>query len=334
MRVKQIAKQAGVSAATVYRVIANSPGISSETVTRVQAVMREMGIHSPRAVYQRSPRRKASTGITSGQVAFVLVGAGPDASLALIRGLEASLNPQSVRLTFAQVSHPDELLGLAQDRKLDGMVLHGWMYPPPSPGCDAQLRRLALVWAMTHQEDWGDCVQPDNSLLGRAAAEQLLGQGVKELAAVIPEPGHLAFESRAQAFCRVGTQRGLPTQILRWEQGPRRAGIEPTRDVLPDLIARLKLSTGGPLGLLVPEDTYVGAVYNLLWARKLTVGRDVCVGVCGTHPDQVMGLAPAPTRVDIDLEEVGRQTAALLLWRLAHRDSPTRVITLVKPRNA
>jgi DNA-binding LacI/PurR family transcriptional regulator len=47
-----------------------------------------------------------------------------------------------------------------------------------------------------------------------------------------------------------------------------------------------------------------------------------------------MGLAPAPTRVDIDLEEVGRQTAALLLWRLAHRDSPTRVITLVKPRNA
>lgn len=331
MKVQQIAKAAGVSPATVYRVMAKSPGISEQTVARIQSVMRDMGIASPRAVYQRSPRRKASTGITSGQVGFVLVGGGPDASLSLIRGLESMLTPDNVRLTFAQVAQPDELPALAQDRQLDGMVLHGWKYPAPSAAQYKLLRDMPLVWSMTHQEDWGDCVQPDNALLGRAAAEQLLEQKLTELAAVIPEPGHLAFEMRAQAFVRAGLERGLSTQVLRWN-GSTATQPDPMTDVLPRLIGDWKPSSCGPVGLLVPEDTYVGVVYQLLSEKGLTVGKDVHVAVCGTRPEKVSGLNPVPLRVDVDLEEVGRQSAKLLLWRLAHRHGRTRVVVLVKPR--
>lgn len=332
MSVKQIAKKAGVSPATVYRVMAKNPGISETTANRIHQIIREMGITSPRAVYQRSPRRKASTGISTGQVAFVLVGDSPDASLSLIRGIEGALSPESVRLTFAQVAHPDELITLAQERNLDGMILHGWTYPAPSGEAYRRLRQMPLVWSMTHQEDWGDCVQPDNALLGRAAADGLLTAGVKEFAAVIPEPGHLAFESRAQAFCRAGQEAGLPAQVLRYEPDPRPGRPDPLRDVLPQLIGRLKRPGRAPLGLLVPEDTYIGAVYNLLTAHGGQLGKDWKLAVCGTHPDMLAGLDPAPFRVDIDLEKIGRQTAALLLWRLANRDTSTRVVTLVSPK--
>src|SRR5262249_979224 len=77
MSIVAVAKRAGVSVATVSRVINDLNNVRAETVQQVRAAMQEMGYTPPRVKRgpKGGPRRAAPACMRTGQIAIVTVGA-------------------------------------------------------------------------------------------------------------------------------------------------------------------------------------------------------------------------------------------------------------------
>src|SRR5215218_3549461 len=73
MSIVAVAKRAGVSVATVSRVINDLDNVRPETVEQVRAAILEMGYKPPRV--KRGPRRAAPSGMRTGQIAILTLGA-------------------------------------------------------------------------------------------------------------------------------------------------------------------------------------------------------------------------------------------------------------------
>lgn len=332
MSVKKVAELAGVSQSTVYRVIAGRPEISLETADKVKEVMDSLGYRPRTGMRKRGPRSRSKVGIHTAQVAFVYVGqAQSSASMAIIQGLQKSLAEQEVELVFTQMPDFHEVPPIIAKRRVDGIVLHGWNVSRPSGEVGDMLRRIPAVWLMTHREDWGDQVQPDNLMIGRMAGRYLIERDHQHLAYLIAEPNHLAFEERGKAFAEQADSAGLrePVTVSRLVYGFDRQ--YPTLEVFNKLIDELKALDPFPTGLFVAEDNWLKMLYPTLLSRGIHPGKDIEIISCGHKHEELQGLEPRPASVDMAMDEIGRHAAKQLLWRMAHRDERTRVIVEVEP---
>jgi LacI family transcriptional regulator len=325
MTAQDIARQAGVSVATVYRVMGGHPSASPAAVQRVDRALAELEALTPGDRYQRR-RRPACRG-GAGEVALMLVGQPHSADLRLARGVETVLAAEGLRLLFTHTPSLARLPSVVRDRRVDGLLLCGWGYGGPDAESLRLLAGLPSVWIGTHQSDFGDCVQPDNRLIGRAAARWLLAHGARRLAVIGPEANHLEFVPRAAAFVGECVAAG----VWHWWYDDRRTGLDPFREVLPSLLDQL-VATDPPVdGLFVAGDQYAAATHHLLAVRGRRPGRDVRLVTAGSD-DKLVGLDPHPGLIDVGYDELGAVAARQLLWRLDHRREPERRVTLVPPR--
>lgn len=122
---KQLARQLGVSAATVSRALAGHPRISSETRTRVEAAARAVGYVPNRAA------RALVTGRGSGFVGLVLQdpGYGREHSYLgeFVQGLGQGLSARGIDLFLAFIPEGQSELGVIRNivssRRADALVL-------------------------------------------------------------------------------------------------------------------------------------------------------------------------------------------------------------------
>ncbi|HSF64291.1 MAG TPA: LacI family DNA-binding transcriptional regulator, partial [Paracoccaceae bacterium] len=122
---KQLARQLGVSAATVSRALSGHPRISAETRTRVEEAARAVGYVPNRAA------RALVTGRGSGFVGLVLQdpGYGREHSYLgeFVQGLGQGLSAQGIDLFLAFIPDGQSELGVIQNivssRRADALVL-------------------------------------------------------------------------------------------------------------------------------------------------------------------------------------------------------------------
>jgi LacI family transcriptional regulator len=309
--IRQVAKAAGVSIATVSGVLNDTGRHSPETAARVRRVMQQLG-YVPR---RNRRRRKAADGKVAIRRVGVLV---PDREIhsiqtplavGLAEGVQKVLAEQNVHVTVLTL-RPDGGLPAAVTRgELDGLVVRSGSRTPEG---DEGLRRdleaagIPTVWTFgSMSASPADAVRVDDRACGIWGADRALASGCRHALVVRPAgERNIDIEFRALAFELRLRERGFPAERI----------SAATTDALSGALKRLPVSS---VATFVPgHDADVLAAHERFAKRVASKrGRDTLIAVM---TDDIPGLTGPSKRVrvlHIDPHRIGMAAGRQILWR-------------------
>jgi DNA-binding LacI/PurR family transcriptional regulator len=347
MSIVAVAKKAGVSVATVSRVLNNMNSVRAETVTQVRAAMRELG-YKPPAVKRgpkRGSRRAGNSVFVKRQIAVLTVGAFQDwlglpVMASVVAGVMRAAKQLDVRAILDEMPDPNSPSQIVQRKEVDAAIV--FFMSGLNPQMLAQLRQnIPLVWAMGSEDVQAevDHVTADNCGAGQHAYHYLARHGAKQMAFITDHPNWPFIRLRAQSFANAAADHGLEIQSYLLSthtdspQSHAYGGNICRRATLEELIGSLIQARPRPDGLFVPTDLLLSQVYPLLHAGGIKPERDLRVISCDNEIERLSALFPRPASIDIRAEYIGRCAVRQLLYQLEHPgEPPTRI--LVAPQIA
>jgi DNA-binding LacI/PurR family transcriptional regulator len=297
-----VAERAGVSRATVSRVVNGDARVADRLRVAVEEAVRQLGFVPNHAARSLATRR-------TGSVALVVSGDDPLPALGTIRDALAAADLQLVVLAAggdanASVTayarhHVDGVLLLTEDEEL-ATRLNEWQLP------------LVLAGSTRHPLSDVTSVDLDNVGGGRLAARRLLDGGRRQLGIVAGPVDHLASADREAGFRQVAN----PRQLVRGE----RTAASGEQAVGALLTAAPELD-----GVFVADDlTALGALRGLAVAGR-RVPDDVAV--VGFGDLEVAAYStPSLTTIRAPRAPQAERMVELLLRRMAGTDVPARIV--------
>lgn len=278
--ISDVAREAGVSVATVSKVVNRRYGIAPATSERVLAVIDQLGYES--SLVASSLRRK-STGVIG-----VLVAEFEPYSAELLKGISASLSGTGYEL-LAHAGSTDGVRRTGWERRslsrLGRTLIDGAIVVTPStlisdPG-------IPVVAIDPHTGPEGPAtVDSDNVHGARSAVEHLLGLGHRRIGFVGGRPDLRSAQLREQGYREALLDAGLPVapELMRvggykpeTTEGPARElltlpdGERPTAIFAANDISAIRvIEIAGELGLDVPGDVSVVGYDNVPDAANCT----------------------------------------------------------------
>ena len=337
MSITEVAKAAGVSQATVSRVINNRKGVAEDTTRLVRETMKRLR-YEPSDT-RPGPKPGRLRGLRTNSVGFLALNVGLHilqcpAIAALFHGVADALRQRGLHVTLDAEPNLEQLPAVVRRREADGlivMVCSKHMDLGPLVG---QIPFVRVLGGGLGAETY-DQVGSDNMALGRIAAEHLAGRGCRHVAFINHDPTHVASAEREGAFTRHAERLGLSVEA--WvTDTEQHAAWNPTRPgglqtPLTEPLDRLAAATPRPDGLFVPTDSIAAAVYPMLAERDIQPGRDIAVVSCNNEDPILASMRPRPATIDLGFEDIGRRAVRRLLGRIRHPDArPERVLVAPK----
>lgn len=332
MSIVEVAKLAGVSHATVSRVINNRPGVSPECVRLVRQAMQNIG-------YTPSGRgRPVNNQTRVGNIALLMIGADLTLMLAPVAGavlhaVEDALADKGFNLILGKLNDSGRLPPNVANGRVDGLLLYG--YPPPRKHY-SHLAKFPSVWLLSPRISrgyWGDRIEPNNEAIGQLAAEHLIAKGHTDIAMLNLSPDHQGYEQRTKAFTETAKAHNINAHVL--VDGLSNTDMpfvaEFDEAAVNTLVDRYLAIQPRPTGLFVSRDSLTVMVYHALRARGVEPGRDVTIISCNNEP-VLAGLDPRPATIDLRPEVLGRQAVEQLAMRIQKPHDPVSVVSVVQPR--
>src|SRR2546423_10298395 len=130
MSIVSVAKRAGVSIATVSRVINDLNNVRGETADQVRAAMKELGYTPPRV--KRGPkngrRRALSQILPSGQIAVLTLGGVQNwltlpVMASVVAGITREAKELDVWAVLDEIPDPGQLSPIFRRREVDGAIV-------------------------------------------------------------------------------------------------------------------------------------------------------------------------------------------------------------------
>ena len=302
--IREIARAAGVSIATVSRVINGRPDVSPQTREAVLRVVREHGFSTNRNARALSGGRTGLVGVTLPilEAAYFAV---------IVSGTAEALYEHDMRIVLCPTLHQHEREVTLLDRLMhgttDGAVL---MLPEES---NAELRALqetgypfVVVDPRVRLDQGIPAVSASNASGARAAVEHLLSLGHRRIGAILGPPDWMATTERLNGYRSALAAAGvLPAPDHVVESDFSIESGEAAAASLLDLPER-------PTAIFGFNDNVSIGVLRAAEARGLTVPDDL--SVVGFDDSEQSGLVtPALTTVRQPLAEMGRMAVSLLL---------------------
>ena len=298
-----VAREAGVSLATVSRALREVPGVSPQTRHRIRQIADELS-------YVVSPEASHLARRRTGRVAIVVPRTDIWFYGTMLSAMERAMREVDVDVLVYQVEGEEQRIRFLRDlparRKVDAVVLTAL------PMRQGEVDRLDLLGA--HVVVAGGRVRDypyvgvDDVEVGRLAVRHLLDLGHRSIAMVRTSDAEgAAWSSDIQ---RVGAWRETLTAagcsagddlLVTVPYGPR-AGAE--------AIGRLLALDQPPTGVFAFSDELAASAYQGALEAGLRVPEDLSiVGVDGHPIAETMGL----TTVDQDVEAQGQAVSAMVL---------------------
>lgn len=306
---REIARLAGVSPATVSRVLNRQGNVRPELAERVRRVMASLEqagkpAGGPRRIGIAFPRRLAGYEMVGGAF-YGQVLSGID-KVMREAGHEVSLCP------YDPGHAVDELLPETVAR-YDGLVMLGADTPKPLAQAIAK-EGLPLVVVDKHVHGV-DSIISDNTGGAETVTRHVLSRGYRNLAYLCETLEDASFAARAQGFrwaVEAAGDAGLRTRVCEVGRGWLRA-----QEVLDQLIAENSF----PLAIVAGNDPT--ALHLLALARAKGIAVPGQLGLAGFDDVALAEMADPPlTTVRVDKVEMGRLAGRRLLERLAAPDLP------------
>ena len=301
--IRDVARHAGVSVATVSRVVNDRPDVSQETRDAVMEVVRALSFSTNRSARALS---KGRTGLIGFTIPFVL----GDYYSQILSGATEALHEQEMRAVLCPTRHEHDREAALVERLMrgttDGAIL---VLPSESPDELKDLGRqgfpFVVVDAPMPLPDQIPVVSARHSAGARAATEHLLGLGHRRIGIVTGREGWVATEERLTGYQAALAAAGVLAsgELVRTGNFEMTEGHEAARELLAlddpptaifacnDNMAVGVLRAAAEAGLRVPDDLSVVGFDDSELARVTT---------------------PALTTVRQPLEEMGRMAVSLL----------------------
>jgi LacI family transcriptional regulator len=317
--VYDVAGLAGVSTATVSRVIHGSPLVHPDTQQRVRAAIDELGYVPDGSAQGLSRRRKDIIGLAAlerGTDEIDIEEAGQLFVDEIVHAVESVLRGSecSLLLTFGRSGEPFERRVWALSGKVDGLLVAEEIMPA------SRLRALArripvVVIAGQRDERELDVVAVDNAAGVRALAAHLTGtHGYRRLCYVAGPADSPDAQARLTTFAEATSgHRGHRVQSVLNGDFSEASGAAAARTLL----------AGGllPDAVACANDQMAIGVLREFQRAGVQVPGDVAVtGFDDIYASRI--VAPALTTVSQPLGELGRRAAARLRARIDSRALP------------
>jgi LacI family transcriptional regulator len=340
MSVQLVSKEAGVSIATVSRVINHSRSVTPETVEVVRKAMARIG-YIPPPVEKRQRRRSYSTstpvGITRGNVALLF----PDVDNRALRtalsgrfmhGVGEVLRARSVNLIVTPLAEGFVSPPCIRDGQVDAVIVRTAGGRAPEQLLPA-LQGLPVVWLLDGEMPArGDQIAEDNASIGKMAVRYLASRGCKRVACINSQGLHYSYRSRCDWFSIEARRAGLPCHEYIRHDAPEVAltRAEVWEPHLVALVDQLLATEPRPDGLFIPlPDDMITVIYRTLVDRGLRIGKDITLISCSYDPPRLATLDARLANIDIQAEAMGRAAVETLLWRLRHANEPQRRVMVL-----
>lgn len=319
--IRDIAKRAGVSVATVSRTLSHPDTVRPATRERVVLAIDEMK-YSPNAIARQLRRRRNETVI-------VIV---PQIANPFFSGIVQSIENVAMELgyrvllgeTQGNQERLDHYADMVLTRVADGLILLGSLLPGVvrSSMAAGQATSIPLVLACERFEGL-DCptVSIDNVAAGQLAVRHLVEQGCKRVATITGPLDNTLSQDRLQGYRGALSAAGL-TLVPEWVvEGD--FSIDSGRAAME----RLLDATSVPDGVFCANDEMAIGAQQAIRARGLTIPGDIAlVG----FDDLRFGAFAAPplTTIRQPTTELGEIAMRLLDAVLHEREIAVRTVVL------
>jgi LacI family transcriptional regulator len=301
--IRDIASLAGVSIATVSRVLNDRPDVAPDTRESVLRVVREHGFSTNRGARGLSSGRTGIVGLTLPFVHAWYFGL-------IMSGSAEALYEQDMRVVICPTRHEHarevSLLERLMHGTTDGAIL---LLPLES---DEELRALQRQgypfvvvdprWPLPYGIP---CVSAAHASGAKQATEHLLGLGHRRIAAIKGEEGWYATEERLLGYRAALAAAGVipPPELV----------VGGDFQIESGFAAALRLFdlAEPPTAIFAFNDNMAVGVLQAARARGVRVPEDVSV-VGFDDSEQASIVTPPLTSVRQPLEEMGRMAAGLL----------------------
>ncbi len=337
MSVVQIAKRAGVSIATVSRVMNNSRPVRPEVADAVRRAAAELQM-----TLRPTRKRSKPSGKRISNIAIVSLGHSyrtwfqVPIIASVVAELTQSAQSQEIGVLIAEMLDPKNLDPVLKRPDIEGAIVF-LDSQLPSDSIDTLQKQMPVVRVMGGQiSSIGvDHVGTDNNAVGYLGGKYLIDKGLTNLAFFTRNPEWDFVQIRAQGFLTAAQEAGItPTMylghsplkpLLLFGPGPL------NQDEPPVLFKQLSEKHQGKVGLFVSRDEELPEVYRLLRENHLEPGRDIVVVSCDNEQVRLSSLHPKPASIDLSVSEIARRAINRLAQRIQNRNEyPVRI--LVKPQ--
>lgn len=325
MRNVEIAKRAGVSTATVSRVLRRLPGVSKSAVQKVEAVLREEG-------YKLDVQQKRQGGVFKYKtIAFLVLSEDVLQPYSLnfistFNGIENAVSDLGLSLIYAKSSSVQSLPPQVLDGHVDGVILAGY-----EPGVEVveRLSGIPSVWLSSHYEHGHAVVFGGNEQIGKMAVDYLVGRGHADVAVVNALFGHPALEARCEFFEYYAGRAGCRSVQSFTSDNDRvvdATAFDGFVCEMKNLLDQMLESETRPSGLFIPVDSQVAIAYEHLYSRGVKVGKELEIIGCDNEKMALMGLYPKPATIEISAYDMGRRIFQELVWKIENPGEKNQVV--------
>jgi LacI family transcriptional regulator len=338
MSVVRIAERAGVSIATVSRVLNNSRRVQPEIAEQVRRAAAELGL-SPQA---RGRGRSASSPSKVKSIGLIAVGQGYQGwlNVSVMNSIVAEImrvaEAHEFAVHLAEMPDPTRLCSAVQRKAIDGALV---FMPGNLDAAAATTLRKAVPVVRVMGAQFGpselDQVAPDNLAIGHLAGEYLLSRGWRRLAFVSLAPTWPLNQMRAGGLIARGAEAGIVTRSFVLDASPAVRAVYggdaqsyPTVESLVDALIAY-----GPAGVFVSRDADLIELSKQFVRRGVRPGEDLQIIGCDNVPAHLAMFDPQPASIDLNAPEIANRAVRRLIGRVRHPEEPP-VRMLVAPRLA
>ena len=296
-----VATAAGVSPATVSRVLGGGASVAAETAGRVREVIERLGYRPDRVAQALRRQRSAMIGL-------VLPIARYPAAVQLLRSLERALAAQDVSLLLADGSAGDEahseITARLLAQRVDALLLvktgRASMMPPNGGDVPTILVDSGPAGEMA------DAVRADHAAGIRQAVRLLVREGAERIAFLGEGTATILGAEQLEGFTAAAREDGSVDTMLR--MGP--ASQEFGRAMARELLA----TTRPPDAYMCGSDLVATTVCSVLCSRFEPAERPLVVGYGGAYWSAL--VSPALTTLRIPAGEIAEEVVRLVSRRL------------------
>ncbi len=335
MSVYLVSKEAGVSVATVSRVINHSRNVSPEAITAVRDAMKRVGYVPPPVEKRQRRRRSGLPGITSGNIALLF----PDVDNRALRtalsgrfmhGAGEVLRASGLNMIVTPLAEGFTVPPCIRDGQVDAVIIRG---TDGRHQLIPMLGKLPCVWLLDADAPArGDHVLEDNATVAQLAVQHFTARGCRRVAVVNPFGLHYGYRARSDWFALRSRRAGLACDEYVHLDQPEVSILKPDvwRPLLLSLIDRILAAPNRPDGIFLPfPDDHIAVCHRALADAGLRVGVNLEMVCCSYDPPRLATLDPAITNIDIQPEAMGRAAVETLLWRMRHLNEPQRRVMVL-----
>jgi DNA-binding LacI/PurR family transcriptional regulator len=340
MSLGKVAKRAGVSIATVSRVLNKTPGVRPETIQHVQRAMRAVS-YDPTAI-RRGPRHGKRDGKRALSIAVLVLGQTQEewfripVFAAVVAGINRAANERGLQVLIDHVLDPAELNAGIRKGQFSGALT--FLPAASDPRLLESVRaHLPVVRVMGQEmaDDELDLIGPDDLAVGRMAYRYLAGKGCKRVAYLTTRPDHEAMVVRAMGF-RVAASSAKSPNLEAYVCGPSDflslIGMQVYSGAdLRSVAQAIATSDPRPDGLFVSQDVEAIGLYPMLVQHGIRPGADVQIISCNNEQSGLAMLSPRPATIDLGTDQIGRWAVTRLVNRIVRPSEPP-IRMLIAPK--